>query len=103
MPLNTVRAPKTSGARFFSGPFMLTLDRFLILSRRLLHHIVKVYQEYFNHARPNQGIGQRFSCQLVQGTEPPKNGKLISRPVLGGLYHDYQRQSQERQSYPPTA
>jgi hypothetical protein len=47
--------------------------------------------QFFNEARPHQGIGQR----IPEGTQSEGNvkstGKIISFPVLGGLHHDYRR------------
>lgn len=52
---------------------------------------------YINHARPHQacpersrrGIGQHIP--VPPKVEPPKTGKIIAFPVLGGLRHDYRR------------
>jgi hypothetical protein len=74
-------------------------DYFLLLSQRHLHRVMKEYQEYFNHARPYQGIGQCVPCQPVRGAKPQTIGEIISRPVLGDLHHDYHRQSHERSPY----
>jgi putative transposase len=79
------------------------LDHFLGLSERHLYRLMKQYQEYFNRARPHQGIGQKSPCQPVRGAEPQMIGDLISRPVLGGLHEDYRRRRQDRPSYPRAA
>jgi transposase InsO family protein len=85
--------------RFLASVRRECLDHFLILSEWHLHRTMKQYQEYFNHARPHQGIGQRIPCRSVPATEPQKGGELISHPVLGGLHHDYQWRAAERPSY----
>ena len=74
------------------------LDFFLILNERHLRKIMKQYQAYFNHARPHQGINQRIPCPAEQPEEQATRGEIISRPVLGGLHHDYQRQAAARPS-----
>jgi len=98
-------APKANAVceRFLGSVRRECLDHFLILSERHLYRVMKQYQQYFNHARPHQGIEQTIPCQPVSGAEPQKGGELISRPVLGGLHHDYHRQSHERPSYPRDA
>jgi putative transposase len=98
-------APKANAIceRFLGSVHRECLDYFLILSERHLHRVMKGYQEYFNHVRPHQGIGQRIPCQPLRGAEPQTIGELISRPVLGGLHHDYRRQWQERLSCPRAA
>ncbi len=68
------------------------------MGEKHLHRVVKEYVEYYNSARPHQGLRQAIpdragsSMQSMQ-QGPPSNpevgGKVISLPVLGGLYHDY--------------
>lgn len=65
--------------------------------------MVREYVEYYNMARPHQGIGQaipyeaRSPVQSRQEVPPGADGvpglgtKVISFPVLGGLHHDYRR------------
>jgi hypothetical protein len=50
---------------------------------------VKEYMAYFNKARPHQGIEQHIPCRPERLETPPVNGKLVSRPVLNGIHHDY--------------
>ncbi len=98
-------APKANAIceRFLGSVRRESLDHFLILSERHLRGVMKEYGEYFNHARPHQGIEQRIPCQPVVGAELKVIGELISCPVMGGLHHDYRWQSQERPSYPRAA
>jgi transposase InsO family protein len=87
-----IGAPKANAIceRFLGSLRRECLDHFLIFSERHLHHIVKEYVAYFNHARPHQGIKQRIPCQ----PEPlSKTGRIVSYPVLGGLHHDYRRKA----------
>ena len=93
-------APKANAVceRFLGSVRRECLDHLLILSERHLYRLMKQYQEYFNHARPHQGIGQRIPCQPGRRADPQMIGDLISRPVLGGLHHDYRWQSHERPS-----
>jgi putative transposase len=97
-------APKANAIceRFLGSVRRECLDHFLVLSERHLHRVMKEYQEYFNRARPHQGIGQRIPCRPLQGVEP-SGKRVISRPVLGGLHHDYQWRTDERPSYPRAA
>jgi hypothetical protein len=45
--------------------------------------------EYFNYARPHQGIEQRIPCRQGSRDRSLARGKVVSRPLLGGLHHDY--------------
>jgi putative transposase len=85
------RAPKANAIceRFLGSLQRKCLDHFLILSERHLYRLVKEYKEYFNHARPHQGIEQHIPCHPERLETPPLDGKVASRSVLGGLHHDY--------------
>jgi len=97
-------APRANGVceRFLGRVRRERLDHFLILSDRRLHRVMREYEGYFNHARPHQGIGQRIPCRPLQKAKP-SGTQVVSRPVLGGLHHDYQWRAQERPSYPRVA
>jgi putative transposase len=65
------------------------LDRILILSRRHLEHVLRVYRRHYNEHRPHRAL------QLL-----PPNGRdptplsapadLRRRDLLGGLIHEYE-------------
>jgi hypothetical protein len=84
--------------RFLGSMRRECLDYILILSERHLHRVMREYQGYFNHARPHQGIGQSIPCQPELRDGPALSGRVVSRPVLGGLHHDYRRQPARRES-----
>ena len=67
------------------------LDHLLIVGDRHLHRAIKDYVDYFNRARPHQGIGQRIPGGTVSLPAWPRRGRLIAVPVLNGLHHDYRR------------
>jgi transposase InsO family protein len=85
------RAPKANVIceRFLGSLRRECLDHFLILGERHLRRLVKEYMAYFSHARPHQGIEQLIPCQPERPEDPPATGKIASRPMLGGLHHDY--------------
>jgi putative transposase len=85
------RAPRANAIceRFLGSLRRECLDHFLIMGERHLHRVVKEYKGYFNHARPHQGIEQCVPSQPERLEAPPANRKVASRPVLGGLHHDY--------------
>ena len=94
-------APKANAIceRFLGSVRRECLDHSLILSERHLHRIMKEYGEYFNRARPHQGLGQRIPCRPVQMAGPSESRQVVSCPVLGGLHHNYQWRADERPSY----
>jgi putative transposase len=96
------KAPRANAVceRFLGSVRRECLDHILILSERHLHRVIKEYVQYFNMARPHQGIRQTIpvpqvvklgESQLGETSLPPPEGigKVISLPVLGGLHHDY--------------
>jgi putative transposase len=88
-----VEAPKANAIceRFLGSVRRECLDYILILSEAHLYHVVKEYVVFFNHARPHQGIDQQIPCASTPKEDAVPDGMIISRPVLGGLHHDYRR------------
>jgi transposase InsO family protein len=99
------QAPKANAIceRFLGSVRRECLDFFLILGERHLYRLMKEYQAYFNYARPHQGIEQRIPCQSERDDEPLAGGQVLSRPLLGGLHHDYYWQASESESLPRAA
>ena len=64
----------------------------LILSEGHLRRVLSEYVDYFNRARPHQGISQRIP-EAVNGSDRAarNKGSIVAFPVLGGLHHDYRR------------
>jgi transposase InsO family protein len=85
------RAPKANAVceRFLGTVRRECLDHLLVVGDRQLHRVFKEYIEYFNLARPHQGIGQRIPEGIVPQPAWPRRGRLIAVPVLNGLHHDY--------------
>ena len=85
-----VRAPDMNATceRFLGSVRRECLDHVIILGGRHLNAVLTEYVQYFNYARPHQGLQQD-----APGKGLPRNahGKVISFPVLAGLHHDYQR------------
>jgi hypothetical protein len=70
------------------------LDHLHIVSEAHLQKMLDEYCKFFNGARPHQGIGQRRPATSESPALAARSaldcGTVIARPVLGGLYHDYQ-------------
>jgi hypothetical protein len=64
----------------------------LVLSEKQLHRVLRAYVEYFNRARPHQGIQQQVPQGKVTSLPPDQRGnRIISVPVLGGLHNECRR------------
>jgi hypothetical protein len=64
------------------------LDQLIILNQAHLAYALRAYEQYFNEARPHQGIKQCIPCP---STARSVTGKVERRDLLGGLLHDYYR------------
>jgi putative transposase len=85
------RAPRANAIceRFLGSLRRECLDNVVLLSERHLYQVVKEYVGYFNGIRPHQGIEQRIPSGPAHPDEPPIVGRAASRPILGGLHHEY--------------
>jgi hypothetical protein len=54
--------------------------------RRVLHEYAF---DYVNKARPHQGIDQQIPKHVGSWIEANTEVRVIARPILGGLHHDY--------------
>jgi transposase InsO family protein len=85
------RAPKENAIceRFLGSVRRECLDHLLVLGEAQLRRSLRGYVNYFNTARPHQGVRQRVPVP------PPKpvssTGPVRAIPVLGGLHHNYVR------------
>ena len=65
------------------------LDLILTLNASHLRRVLQTYiEEYYNTARPHQGIGQQIPIPREQ---LHNNGTIQRRKVLGGIINDYYR------------
>ena len=88
-----VQAPLMNSVceRFLGSVRRDCLDHTVILGERHLEHLLKEYCfNYFNIARPHQGIEQRVPTRgALKGRTDP--AAVIAIPVLGGLHHAHPR------------
>ena len=85
-------APKANALceRFIGSVRRECLDHILILSDKHVTRIIREYCEFFNRARPHQGIHQQIPNPLGIICLPEhERNDVVSLPVLGGLHHDY--------------
>jgi putative transposase len=64
------------------------LDQLLILNKPHLKRVLKSYGDYYNRARPHQGLGQQYPIPRI--LQPP-TGIIQKRKVLSGIINDYYR------------
>jgi transposase InsO family protein len=86
-----VRAPDMDAVaeRLVGSARREILDHVLVLDDQHLGRLVARYKEYFNEARPHQGIGQRIPGKQPTASDITK--PIVAKPIRGGLHHDYRR------------
>jgi putative transposase len=70
------------------------LDRLLILSRRQLEHVLRVYTRHYNQHRPHRALTLRPPEQAdkrASSLRAPPYAQLKRTDLLGGLIHEYER------------
>ena len=65
------------------------LDHFIFLTVDHIHRVVTEYARYYNGARPSQAIHGIPDPYPELRQSPPRRGRLVALPVLGGVLHDY--------------
>jgi putative transposase len=66
------------------------LDWLLILGRRHLETVLRIYTDHYNRDRPHRGLAL-LSPDSTNADQPPGGGEIKRRDRLGGLIHEYHR------------
>src|SRR3712207_4383260 len=80
-----VQAPNANGVaeRWIRSVREECLDRMLMRGERQLQRVLAAYVDYYNHARPHQGIDQQCPVRVV--CSGVRDGPLERRDILGGM------------------
>src|SRR5258706_199645 len=63
------------------------LDHIVVSGERHLRHGLLSYMDYYNGARPHLSLNK--DAPISRAAEAA--GRILSRPILGGLHHQYAR------------
>ena len=87
-----IRAPQANAyaERFVRTVRAECLDWILILGRRHLERVLRIYTTHYNHGRPHRGLGL-LPPDAANAACPPTTGQIKRRDQLGGLIHEYYR------------
>ena len=67
------------------------LDRVIVLTERHLRRILEGYFAYYHEIRPHRSLDH--DSPVPRPVQLPDCGKVVERPLLGGLHHHYLRQA----------
>ena len=94
--INVIHTPVSAPqANAYAERFVRTvraecLDWLLIIGRRHLETVLRIYTAHYNRARPHRGLA--LLSPDPTKAEPPASGEEIKRrDRLGGLIHEYHR------------
>jgi putative transposase len=87
-----VRSPKANAIaeRFVRTVRAECLDWLLILNRRHLERVLRVYVDHYNRERPHRALELRLP-EPDEPREAAPAGDIHPRDRLGGLIHEYHR------------
>ena len=68
------------------------LDHLIIVNEQHLRAVLSEFVRHYNEARPHQAL-ELAVPRAAMNPDPPSQGRIIRRPVLGGLTHEYEREA----------
>lgn len=90
--LTPVRAPKANAVaeRVVGTLRRECLDHLIVINERHLVRVLREYMAHYNDGRPHRTLGLVTPTGPPPRAAPPPTGRIIARPVLGGLHHEYE-------------
>jgi hypothetical protein len=87
-----VRAPQANAyaERFVRTVRAECLDWLLIIGRRHLETVLRIYTAHYNRERPHRGLALQ-PPEPATATQQQNPGKIERRDRFGGLIHEYHR------------
>ena len=67
------------------------LDHTIILGERHLRRVVRNYVNYYNTLRTHLSLSK--DAPTGRSIQSPERGRVIERPHVGGLHHEYFRKA----------
>ncbi len=65
------------------------LDYVVVFNERHLRRVLSSYVDYYHGTRTHLSLNK--DCPDTRPVQPPKRGKVIAIPHVGGLHHRYER------------
>ena len=91
MILTPIRAPNANAfvERWVRTVRAECLDWTLVLGRRHLDHVLRVYAEHYNRQRPHRALALASPLPRTFGPTRVEPHEVRRRDVLGGVIHEY--------------
>src|SRR5271165_6108426 len=65
------------------------LDEVVIFNERHLRRVLSSYVDYYHRSRTHLSLDK--DCPHSRSIQPPRNGRIVAVPRVGGLHHRYER------------
>ncbi len=90
--LTPIRAPKANAIaeRVIRTLRRECLDHLIIINERHLRAVLGEYEVHYNNGRPHRTLDLETPTGPPARASPPRVGRIVARPVLGGLHHEYE-------------
>jgi putative transposase len=90
--LTPVHAPKANAIaeRVVGTLRRECLDHMIIVNEQHLRRVLAEYVRHYNRARPHRSLALAAPEGLGQRVVPPPVCRVVGRPILGGLHHEYE-------------
>jgi putative transposase len=62
----------------------------IVLNERHLLRVLHEYIEHYNRTRPHRSLALDSPDRREPQSKPSATATAVSRPVLGGLHHEYE-------------
>ncbi len=67
------------------------LDEVAIFNERHLRRVLSSYVGYYQRSRTHRSLAK--DCPYSRPIQPPRNGRIIAVPQVGGLHYRYERRT----------
>jgi putative transposase len=87
-----IRAPNANAyaERWVGTLHRECLDRILIINRRQLEHVLRLYTDHYNRHRPHQSLSLRPPDESTSASARAPAGCIRKHELLGGLINEYE-------------
>ena len=68
------------------------LDHVIVVNERHRRHVLRDFIRRYNEARPHQALALQVPAAPSRAS-PATSSRIRSRPALGGLMHEYEREA----------